>query len=566
MTAQEFKKTNRIEDLFIARGHKLVGAADNRTSNHCPVMEHKASHLCVSVCISKQLWNCNDCKKGGDIITWMAIESGRSEKDVVLSLLDSDKQNQWRPISAPKKATPENNQTASKVEKVYSYKNQFGDEVFRVVRMIPKSFRQAHKGKDGKWVWNMDGVERVLYRIPEIMVSDTIVVVEGERDADNLSELGYCATCNVGGAGKWLDGYTETLSGKDVILIGDNDAPGKEHVKKVFDSIAGKAKSVKIVKIPETFKDVTEYRDSFVEALEFKSVLDSLIESAVPYYSGVQLPVYSMSEIEPAYRSFSRLSENETFSLSRWIPSLGCIRRLMPGELILVIGDTGAGKTALLQNIALSALPLPTLMFEIELPRELLFERFVSCKTALTCEEVERTYGSGDELGTKALDHHFKNLFICEDANLTTEKIEKIILKSELKIGSKPKLVIIDYVQLIRSTGEGRYEKASNVAEDLKRIARSTGTVIIVASQRSRPEKQRSDKSPPRIEVGLHDAKESGSLENSSGVVIGAWRDRSDASCVWLRVLKSTKGGAGKTTACNFNGEHMKITERANCP
>ncbi|MGB8496555.1 MAG: DnaB-like helicase C-terminal domain-containing protein, partial [Pantoea agglomerans] len=201
-----------------------------------------------------------------------------------------------------------------------------------------------------------------------------------------------------------------------------------------------------------------------------------------------------------------------------------------------------------------------------ELPRELLFERFVSCKTALTCEEVERTYGSGDELGTKALDHHFKNLFICEDANLTTEKIEKIILKSELKIGSKPKLVIIDYVQLIRSTGEGRYEKASNVAEDLKRIARSTGTVIIVASQRSRPEKQRSDKSPPRIEVGLHDAKESGSLENSSGVVIGAWRDRSDASCVWLRVLKSTKGGAGKTTACNFNGEHMKITERANCP
>ena len=63
----------------------------------------------------------------------------------------------------------------------------------------------------------MEGVERVLYNLPAVTKSQEGWICEGEKDADNLTALGYVATCNVGGAGKWLDGYTESLKGKDVV-------------------------------------------------------------------------------------------------------------------------------------------------------------------------------------------------------------------------------------------------------------------------------------------------------------------------------------------------------------
>ena len=107
------------------------------------------------------------------------------------------------------------NRTALKstIEKIYSYEDINGNEVYQALRMKPKSFRQRHK-VNGDWVWKMDGVERVLYRLPKITVAQSVWIVEGEKDAENLAAIGFEATCNVGGAGKWLDSYSETLGWK----------------------------------------------------------------------------------------------------------------------------------------------------------------------------------------------------------------------------------------------------------------------------------------------------------------------------------------------------------------
>ena len=51
----------------------------------------------------------------------------------------------------------------------------------------------------------MQGVERVLYRLPEVLAAGEVWVVEGEKDADSLAALGIVATCNAGGAGKWSE-------------------------------------------------------------------------------------------------------------------------------------------------------------------------------------------------------------------------------------------------------------------------------------------------------------------------------------------------------------------------
>lgn len=451
------------------------------------------------------------------------------------------------PVSKPI-STPSEKPT---IEKIYSYTDALGRELFQAIRLKPKSFRQRHQ-KDGQWIWNMDGVERVLYRLAEIVNAKSVWIVEGEKDADTLASLGFVATCNVGGAGKWLDGYTATLAGKEVILCGDNDEPGRKHMELVFESIAGKAKSVKFVKLPESFKDVSDFAAANNDAKEF---LSSAAAAAVPHIGGVRLPVYSMADIEPLYKRQVADMLSVSLNLSKWLPSFFKIRPLVRGELCLILADTGGGKTAILQNIAMTAgFNLPTLMFEIELPAELLFERFFAIKARVPTADVEAEYRNNDCLGEVSVMGQFPNLYICPESKITIEELESIIVRSELKIGCKPVLVLIDYVQLIQGLGN-RYEKTSAIAEGLKVLAKTTKTIIVVTSQIARPQGE----SP---EIGLHSGRDSSSLENSAGLVIGAWRDSDDRTLMKLRVLKSTKGGAGMEIDCDFIGDQTIIKQR----
>lgn len=553
MTREEFIAEHPLIATLERNGVKLIGNGNKRTAK-CPF--HEDGSPSFSVDVDKGLWHCHAGCGGGSVIDLIARFEGKNPKDL---LKEPSKWAALRPAAPPASPSKPRDPNAPKptIDKIYPYQNEFGQEVYQAIRLKPKSFRQRHPDGKGGWVWNMDDVDRVLYRLPEVLKAQVVAIAEGEKDAETLTALGYCGTCNVGGAGKWLDGYTNSLKGKDVLIFGDNDKAGQDHVKLVFDSIAGLVKSVRIIKIPSTFKDITEYVESFVDIKEASVVIADLVSQAHPFLQGVAMPLFTMAEIEARYIRYAEGATTESVNLSKWLPSFsGHVRALVPGELVLIVGDTGTGKTGLLQGIALSALPLPTLMFEIELPAELLFERFIAAKTKLRAREVESTYASGDYLGETALNTYFKNLFICDEANLSTEKLEAMILRSELKIGQRPKLVLVDYVQLLKGEGESRYDRASNVAEAMKRIAKTTGTVIVITSQRGRPK----DGGDP--EVTLHCAKETGSLENSAGLVLGVWRDPEDKGLLHMQVLKNTKGTAGLHIECNFNGENMTITER----
>lgn len=440
------------------------------------------------------------------------------------------------------------------IEKTYSYTDALGREVYQAVRMKPKSFRQRH-GSEGKWNWSMDGVERVLYRLPEVLKSETVWIVEGEKDADNLASLGLTATCNVGGAGKWLDGYTEALAGKHIVLCGDNDKPGQDHVALVFESVAQKAKSVRIVKLPGV-KDASDYIDVLPKDRPARVAFEELFNDSVPHVGGVRMPIYSMADIEPRYHQLVTQQQSQRIDLGSWLPAFtGRIRPLTPGTVVLVQGDTGIGKTMILQNIAMSFPEIKTLMFEMELPDEDLFERFWSHRANLDARDVEAEYKSNGCFGSEAVMKQFPNLFICPESRLTLEQFEAILFKSELKMGGKPLLVLLDYAQLVIGKGQSRYERASSVAEGIKTIAKATRTVIFVASQVDRASAKEGD-------IGLHSAKDSGSLENSAGIVIGAHRDNDDPTLLHLRVLKATKGGAGLEIECNMDGAKSRITER----
>jgi len=192
---------------------------------------------------------------------------------------------------------------------------------------------------------------------------------------------------------------------------------------------------------------------------------------------------------------------------------------------------------------------MPILMFEIELPAESMAERNIALSCGTKAWDVEDMAAEMADLKHDRWDH----IYTCTASNLTCDLMESYIHRSELKIGTRPKIVMVDYIGLVGGEHGSRYEKTSAVAERLKKIAKSCNVVLVAASQiRRKPQDE--DET-----VNLHDGKESGSIENSAQLVIGLWRESSRDMRV--KVLKSTKGGAGMNVLCDFNGATMQIRE-----
>ena len=176
--------------------------------------------------------------------------------------------------------------TKPQIIKTYDYVAANGVLLFQVCRYVPKNFKQRRPdptAPDG-WRWNMTDVSRVLYRLPEVLAAikdrRTVYVVEGERDADALAALGLCATCNAGGAGKWADGYTVTLTGARVIVILDKDLAGRRHAALVQAALTGKAESVRVVELPDRNDHAVKDAADWIAAGGTTAELDAIIRDA----------------------------------------------------------------------------------------------------------------------------------------------------------------------------------------------------------------------------------------------------------------------------------------------
>jgi 5S rRNA maturation endonuclease (ribonuclease M5) len=553
MTREQFIADNPLEAVCQNLNIQLKGSGPQRMGK-CPF--HEDSTASFSANVNTKVWKCFAGCGGGSVID-LIMKAENLDYRHFAEKYDISKNGYHTNGHTVKSVFQTNQPDEKEIETIYPYQDHLGNEVFQVVRFKPKTFRPRHKVKD-KWVYGLSGVQRVLYRLPEVLKAQTSWLCEGEKDVQSLVDLGYCATTSPGGANSWLDAYAEHLTGKDVVLCGDNDKAGKEYIDRVFESLAGKAATVRIVELPKSSKDVTEYIATFKDPRDAKKALDDLTSSAHPFIKGYKVSATAVNENESNYEMHSTKTTETSLSLGDWIPSLKVLRPMVPGELMFVVGATGSGKTAVLSSIALSC-KLPTLFFELELPSELLFERLVASKTRITCREVEQAYRNGHGLGQESLKHLFPNLYLCTDSGLTVDDIEEQINRAELKIGVRPIVVYIDYIQLITGGSKDRYERISNIAERLKVMAKQLRVIIVASSQAHRP------RDGEKV-IGLHSGKESGSIENSCGVMLGIWRDDKDAQLLKVQVLKSTKDGGGRIIDCNFDGAKMLITERAHEP
>lgn len=162
-------------------------------------------------------------------------------------------------LTLPSSAGPEKSKNRKTIVATYDYCDERNKLVFQKVRYEPKSFSLRRPDGAGGWIYNLKGVRKLVFRLPQLLASPTtvpVIIVEGEKDAINLAKLGFTVICNPEGASdppkkcKWIAEYSEFLRGRSVYIVADNDPAGQWHARGVFESVKKVAKSVRIVNLP----------------------------------------------------------------------------------------------------------------------------------------------------------------------------------------------------------------------------------------------------------------------------------------------------------------------------
>lgn len=240
----------------------------------------------------------------------------------------------------------------------YPYVDADGLEVFQVLRKEPhvqlegaepkKTFVQRRR-ESGAWVWNLDGIEtRPMYRLPELLEDlahgRTVLLVEGEKDADTARALGIPATAHAGGAKGWRPEYAQQLAGADVVITPDNDDHGREWAVEAATSLLHAGARVRMFAVPllDAKADLTDW----VNAGATTEQVQRAITRAKPWTLGQPAP------FPPRPSRFRVYTDTELETLP---PLRFFVDGVFPEESLLCIyGPPGCGKSFLSLDLACS--------------------------------------------------------------------------------------------------------------------------------------------------------------------------------------------------------------------
>lgn len=211
---------------------------------------------------------------------------------------------------------------ARKLVKCYDYRGTDHKIVFQVCRFEPKQFLQRRpnpnfddrrpedKVTNPQWIWNLEGVEPILYRFMhftsqlKMRPKRWVFIVEGEKDVDFLESQNLLATTNPGGAGKWKQEYNQHFKGYSVCVIPDNDpvnpqmgfSPGIEHATEIATQLTGIAARVKFLTLPNSRPkgDIVDWwQDRLAAGLKSDEVYAELADLLL------KAPIFVLSGIPP---------------------------------------------------------------------------------------------------------------------------------------------------------------------------------------------------------------------------------------------------------------------------
>lgn len=241
------------------------------------------------------------------------------------------------------------------------------------------------------------------------------------------------------------------------------------------------------------------------------------------------------------------------------------------GDLIIIAGRPGMGKTALALNIARNAAQEtgePTAIFSLEMSKEQLSLRMLSSEAG-----VDSTRMRGGFLNQEDLEKINRAAGVLYDTNLFIDDTPSI---SALEIRAKARrmkmekglgLIAIDYLQLMRgrASAERRELEISEISRSLKALAKELAIPVIALSQLNRKVEDRTNKRPV-----LSDLRESGAIEQDADVIIFVYReevynkqvDQAKMRLAELSVAKQRNGPTG-TVNLTFLEEFTRFENRS---
>jgi hypothetical protein len=242
----------------------------------------------------------------------------------------------------------------------YDYADEGGNLLFQVCRRADKaSFPQRKPDGKGGWIWKASDVRKVLYRLPELIEAvageHTVLIVEGEKDVENLRKLNMPATCNPGGASepgqqsKWKAVYSEFLRGADIVVVPDNDDPGRAHAETIVRMSAGIAKRIRILDLTQHWSDcpkggdISDWLAAGGSVERLTEIIDALPEVATT--------VDNASSAPPVVE---RIFSAAALQIMTFPPLKFILPDLVPEGATLLVSRPKLGKSWLVLDIAIA--------------------------------------------------------------------------------------------------------------------------------------------------------------------------------------------------------------------
>ena len=282
------------------------------------------THGSLSIDLQKGVWFDHEANEGGGPLDLIKRETSISEPREAYAW--AEREGYWINGRARDSSTMLKHGGQKKPRRepaaTYDYTDEGGELLSQVVRYDPKGFRQRRPDGDGGWIWNIEGVRRVPYRLPELLeaLDHTVFIVEGEKDVDNLRRLDAPATCNLGGAGNWNAELNQYFAKANVVIIADNDPqakhkktdaplfhadgrprfPGWDHAVEVAQHLREVADSVRLIDLKKVWPQCPDKGDisNWIEAGGTIEALYKIAEE-VPIWDGNVVREVPKSEPPP---------------------------------------------------------------------------------------------------------------------------------------------------------------------------------------------------------------------------------------------------------------------------
>lgn len=217
--------------------------------------------------------------------------------------------------------------------------------------------------------------------------------------------------------------------------------------------------------------------------------------------------IHDSESLEKSYIKFIKTDfTNKSFDLAH-IYALENKFEILPGELVMVIGDTKLGKSAWVQNICTN-INLPILYLSLEMHERLTFRRFIQIAHHLSKEEVNKHY---DKEGKKLFEkiNHIRIMSVAPEL----DAIKRLIADSEAKV------IVIDVIDAIDVKGVQDDNKITPIINELKNVAQQLDVIIIGIHHISKASARDSM-------LDIHSGKGSSSVEQKADKIIAIEGDR----------------------------------------